>query len=42
MPKITTITAISTRFASEMVKMDQIRYLPGALRPAAARPIGCE
>jgi hypothetical protein len=28
-PKMTTITAISTRFAKETVKMDQCRYVPG-------------
>ena len=28
-PKITTITAIRTRFATETVKMDQCRYRPG-------------
>jgi len=28
-PKITTITAIRARFATETVKMDQCRYRPG-------------
>jgi hypothetical protein len=31
-PKITTITAISTRLASETVKIDQVRYRPGPFR----------
>ena len=38
MPKIATMTAISTRLASEIVKIDQVRYLPGVLRSMAARP----
>jgi hypothetical protein len=38
MPKIATITAISTRFASEIVKIDQVRYLPGGLRSTAIAP----
>jgi hypothetical protein len=38
MPKIATITAISTRFASAIVKIDQVRYLPGALRSTATAP----
>jgi len=28
-PKITTITAITTRFATEISKIDQCRYVPG-------------
>jgi hypothetical protein len=36
MPKMATITAISTRLASEIVKIDQFRYPPGALRFAAS------
>jgi hypothetical protein len=31
-PKIRTITAMRTRFASETVKIDQCRYRPGLFR----------
>ena len=40
MPKIATITAISTRFATEIVKIDQVRYLPGAVEIDGHRAIG--
>jgi len=33
---MTTMTAISTRFATEMVKMFQFRYEPGWFRSMAA------
>ena len=36
MPKMATITATSTRLASEIVKIDQFRYPPGALRSTAS------
>lgn len=38
MPKIATITAMSTRFATEIVKIDQVRYRPGELRSTATGP----